>query len=173
LRRTLALLGLAFLCVAVPAASQESPAPAPAGPDALAVRLRVSFMAAEVEGIPASKEPIQSENVKFTPPGSPVSFKLVWPNMIVFMKVTPFPRKDDSSGVTLIAEGQVGMQRADGGFSYQATVSTIAVKYGEPVLFLPAGLRSPLRIEIFVLRQADLSGQGAAPEAATPQKTGR
>jgi len=72
------------------------------------------------------------------------------------------------------AEGQVGVKRSDGGFSYQATVSKIDVGYGESVLFLPLGLRSPLRIEIAVFRAADLPTQDGTPAAgAAAQKTGR
>jgi hypothetical protein len=187
LKRTLAFLGLAFLYAAIPASAQTPPsaapsaspaasgqsAPAPTDPDALAVRVHAIYLAAEQGGAAGSAAPWEAENVKYTTGGSPAPFKLVGPNITVFIGVTPFGRKD-GKGVVLIAEGQVGLMRSDGGFSYQATVSKIDVEYGESVLFLPLGLKSPLRVDIAVFRAADLPGQGGSQEAAPPaQKTGR
>jgi hypothetical protein len=187
LKRTLALLGLAFLYAAIPASAQTAPsaapsappaapgqsASAPTDPDALAVRVHVVYLAAEQGGAASSAAPWEAENVKYTTSGSPAPFKLVGPNIVVFVGVTPFVRKD-VKGVVLIAEGQVGVMRSDGVFSYQATVSKIEVGFGENVLFLPLGLKSPLRVEIAVFRAAELPGQGGSQEAAPPtQKTGR
>jgi hypothetical protein len=187
LKRTLALLGLAFLYAAIPASAQAAPstapsappatpgqsAPAPTDPEALAVRVHAVYLAAEQGGAVPSAAPWEAENVKYTTGGSPAPFKLVGPNIAVFIGVTPFVRKD-GKGFVLYVEGQVGVLRSDGGFSYQATVSKIDVEYGESVLFLPLGLKSPLRVEIAVFRAADLPGQGGSQEAAAPtQKTGR
>lgn len=183
MKRTLALLGLAFLYAAIPASAQTAPsappatsgqsAPAPTDPDALAVRVHAVYLAADQGGAAPAAAPWEAESVKYTTGGSPAPFKLVGPNIVVFIGVTPFIRKD-GKGVVLIAEGQVGVMRSDGGFSYQATVSKIDVVYGENVLFLPLGLKSPLRVEITVYRAAELPGQGGSQEAAAPtKKTGR
>jgi hypothetical protein len=172
LNRILALLGLALLCIAGPAAAPAQDASPPSAPESLAVRVHVVYLAAEQASAPP-EAPWEAENVKYTNDGTPAPFKLVGPNIVVFVGITPFARKD-GKGVTLIAEGQVGVKRSDGGFSYQATVSKIDVGYGESVLFLPLGLRSPLRIEIAVFRAADLPTQDGTPAAgAAAQKTGR
>ncbi len=169
MRRVLAGLGLALACAAAaaqaPAPAQAAPGPADpaqsAAAEDLAVRVRVNFSFPKDEsGVePAAWE---AENVKYTAQGKAAPFKLVGPNIVVFVGVTPFARKD-GKGVVLIAEGQVGLMRSDGGFSYQATVSKIEVGFGESVLFLPLGLESPLKVYISVLRASDQ----ALPEAAT------
>ncbi len=174
MRRVLAGLGLAFLCAAAAAQAQPSPAApgqsaapaqAPAAADDLAVRVRVNLsFQKDAQGAEAAAAAWEAENVKYTAQGKAAPFKLVGPNIVVFVGVTPFVRKD-GMGVVLIAEGQVGLKRADGGFSYQATVSKIEVGFGESVLFLPLGLESPLRVYISVLRPADIADPD--PEAAS------
>ncbi len=179
--RTLAFLGLALLYAAAPAIAQDSAlAPGASPPSStdlaqpLAVRVHALYLAAGEAGAPAQAASWEAENVKYTTGGSPAPFKLVGPDIVVFVGVTPFVRKD-GKGVVLIAEGQVGVKRSDGGFSYQATVSTIQVQYGENVLFLPLGLKSPLRVEIAVFKAADLPPL-APQDAGAPapsKKTGK
>jgi hypothetical protein len=167
LKRTLAILGIAFLYAAAPASAQDAQAPAPLGPDALAVRVHAVYLAAAQAGAASSAAPWEAESVKYTTQGSPAPFKLLGPNIVVFIGITPFVRKD-GEGVVLIAEGQVGVKRSDGGFSYQATVSKLEVGYGESVLFLPLGLKSPLRVEIAIFRAADLPPSGGATDSGAP-----
>lgn len=189
MKRSLAFLGVAFFSAAIQAAGQAAQAPvppasSPAAPaqDALAVRVHAAYLVADPSGAASTMAPWEAESVKYTTLGTLAPFKLVGPDIVVFIGLTPFARKA-GGGVILVAEGQVGVKRSDGGFSYQATISKIDVEYGENVLFLPLGLKSPLRVQITIFRAADLPAQGgttdapaqppgAAP-APAPQKAGR
>jgi hypothetical protein len=194
LKRSLAFLGAAFLSTAIQAAGQAAqpsapadPAPAAPSPDALVVRVHAAYLVADASGAASGAAsalvPWEAQSVKYTTLGALAPFKLLGPNIVVFLGLTPFARKG-GDGVILVAEGQVGVKRSDGGFSYQATVSKIDVGYGENVLFFPLGLKSPLRVEIAIFRAADLPalgavpGQsapppGAPPPVAAPQKAGK
>jgi len=179
MKRAIFGLGLALACAAAaaqapaparpaPAAQAQAPAQASAADD-LAVRVRVIFSSPkDVHEVESAAW--EAENVKYTAQGKAAPFKLVGPNIVVFLGVTPFARKD-GKGVVLIAEGQVGLMRSDGGFSYQATVSKIEVGFGESVLFLPLGLESPLKIYISVLRASD-QDPSAASTGSEPARAG-
>jgi hypothetical protein len=175
LKRSLAFLGVAFFSAAIQAAGQAAQAPAPPAtapaapaPDALAVRVHAVYLVADpsgaASGAASAIAPWEAQSVKYTTLGTLAPFKLIGPNIVVFIGLTPYARKE-GGGVVLYAEGQVGVKRSDGGFSYQATISKIDVEYGENVLFLPLGLKSPLRIEITIFRAADLPAQGGTPDA--------
>ncbi len=153
MKRILAGFSLAFICSVGMLAQEGADAPVQRAGD-LAVRVRANY---SLPHGPQGAEPVswEAENVKYTTQGSAAPFKLVGPNIVVFVGVTPFIRKD-GRGVILIAEGQVGLLRSDGVFSYQATVSKIEVGFGEPVVFLPLGLESPLKVYISVFRAAEL-----------------
>jgi hypothetical protein len=195
LKRSLAFLGAAFFSAAIQAAGQAAqptspadPTPSAPAPDALAVRVHAAYLVADgagaASGAAPAMAPWEAQSVKYTTLGALAPFKLLGPNIVVFIGLTPFARKE-GDGVILVAEGQVGVKRSDGGFSYQATVSKIDVGYGENVLFFPLGLKSPLRVEIAIFRAADLPAQGAMPDSAAqppgaapaqppvPQKVGK
>lgn len=162
MKRILAGLSFAFIC-SIGVLAQEGTAPPDQKSGDLVVRVRANY---SLPRGPQGAEPVswEAENVKYTTQGSAAPFKLVGPNIVVFVGVTPFLRKD-GQGVILIAEGQVGLMRSNGVFSYQATVSKIEVGFGEQVLFLPLGLESPLKVYISVFRASELPSSDEGGEA--------
>jgi hypothetical protein len=178
----LALAGLAALpraldCQVLPEALKES---------ALAVRVHAVVPAASIVNLqgpgatppetqgPSSPAPREKDwevqSVKYTVPGTPVPFKFVGANVAILIQVTPFSRQD-ARGLVLVAQGQVWVHNKEGGISYRTTINTLSVNYGETVLFFPLGLdstgKSPLRLEISVLRATDLPDSTEADPGAT------
>jgi hypothetical protein len=179
LRRALAYLALAGFA-ALPLALGAQGMPDALKDKALVVRVTAIVPASNPDsGAPSSAElgvgadksqPWQSGSEKFTVPGTPVPFKLVGSNVAIIVQITPF-EQEDGKGVTLIAQGQVWVKLNEGGLSYHTTVDTLAVEYGETVLFYPLGIdnggKSSIRLEISVLRASDAvpEGGGAADKA--------
>jgi hypothetical protein len=90
-------------------------------------------------------------NNKVTLPGVPVRLKLVGANLVVVVQFTPYREK--SGRKVLVAQGQILVNVPERGMSYQTTIETIPLEYGEPVYFFPLGrANSPeeTRIEIQV-----------------------
>ena len=110
----------------------------------------------------------QVEGLKYTVPGTPVPFKFVGGNLVVLVQVTPFIRRG-SQGLVLVTQGQVWIADKNGGISYRTAINTLSVNYGEKVFFFPLGVdgagKAPLRVEIDVLRAADLKAEQAGPAA--------
>jgi hypothetical protein len=76
-------------------------------------------------------------NNKVTLPGVPVRLKLVGTNLVVVVQLTPYREK--SGRKVLVAQGQILMNVPDRGMSYQTTIETIPLEYGESVYFFPLG----------------------------------
>jgi hypothetical protein len=114
-----------------------------------------------------------SVNSKVTIPGRPVSIKLVGANVVVAAQFTPF-RTDDGKQL-LVAQGQVWVTPPEGGgpASYQTTIQTIPLEFGERVYFFPLGNRQPdgsARIEIQIIIRPYAAPEDAEA-AATPAES--
>jgi hypothetical protein len=92
-----------------------------------------------------------SVNSKVTFHGRPVGLKLVGANIVVAVQFTPYRQSNGST--VLVAQGQIWVDVPNQGISYQTTIQTIPMEYGEPIYFFPLGSAdSPnmARIEIQV-----------------------
>ena len=118
-----------------------------------------------------------SANSKVTIPGRPVGIKLVGANIIVALQFTPYRRGDGRP--MLVAQGQIWIDIPNQGMSYQTTMETIAMDYGEPVFFFPLGSREDSNkghIEIQVILHPYLESSPEQttstgfPDLANPEK---
>jgi hypothetical protein len=103
-------------------------------------------------------------NNKVTLPGVPVRMKLVGTNLVVLVQFTLYREK--SGRMMLVAQGQILVDVPNQGMSYQTTIETIPLEYGEEVYFFPLGRTdSPeeARLEIQVALQP------YTPELALPE----
>ncbi len=105
------------------------------------------------------------QSTKFTVPGTPVSMKLVGPNAVILVQVTPF--RVDGSGITLVTQGQIWVHQSSG-LSYRTSLDTVTIAFGETVVFYPLGVgsdgKAPIRVEISVANAASPpSGQALPP----------
>jgi hypothetical protein len=90
-----------------------------------------------------------SENSRVTIPGRPVGLKLVGANVVVAVQFTPYFRRNGNN--VLVAQGQIWINVPDKGMSYQTTMQTIPLEFGELIYFFPLGSIDPpdhSRIEI-------------------------
>ncbi|MDR0451532.1 MAG: hypothetical protein LBH15_00650 [Treponema sp.] len=90
-------------------------------------------------------------NNRVTLPGVPVRMKLVGANLVVVLQFTLYREK--SGRKLLVAQGQILVDIPNQGMSYQTTIETIPMEYGEQIYFFPLGQAdSPeeARIEIQV-----------------------
>jgi hypothetical protein len=90
-------------------------------------------------------------NSKVTIHGRPVGLKLVGANIVVAVQFTPY--RQNNGNTVLVAQGQIWVDVPNQGISYQTTIQTIPMEYGEPIYFFPLGSAdSPnmARIEIQV-----------------------
>jgi hypothetical protein len=78
-----------------------------------------------------------SVNSKVTITGRPVGIKLVGTNIIVVVQFTPYLRADGNN--VLVAQGQVWIDVPNQGMSYQTTIQTIPLEFGEQIYFFPLG----------------------------------
>jgi hypothetical protein len=87
-------------------------------------------------------------NSRVTIPGRPVGLKLVGDNVVVAVQFTPYRRRNGS--IVLVAQGQIWVDVPNQGISYQTTLQTIPMEFGEPVYFFPLGSakQGESRIEI-------------------------
>ena len=78
-----------------------------------------------------------SENTSITMPGRPVGLKLVGTDLVVAVQFTPFLRPNGRH--TLVAQGQIWINVPGEGISFQTTMQTIPLEYGEQIYFFPLG----------------------------------
>ncbi|GHU98083.1 hypothetical protein FACS189483_05640 [Spirochaetia bacterium] len=108
-----------------------------------------------------------SVNSKVTIPGRPVGIKLVGANIVIMVQFTPYRQANGRN--VLVAQGQIWVDVPNQGISYQTTMETIVLEYGEPVYFFPLGsIRSPdrARIEIQVELRPYVAAEPHPPEPA-------
>jgi hypothetical protein len=70
-------------------------------------------------------------------PGRPVGLKLVGTDIVVAVQFTPFLRANGQH--TLVALGQIWLNIPGEGISFQTTMQTIPMEFGELVYFFPLG----------------------------------
>ena len=78
-----------------------------------------------------------SENTSITIPGRPVGLKLVGTDVVVQVQFTPFLRPNGQ--YTLVALGQIWINVPGEGLSFQTTMQTIPLEFGETIYFFPLG----------------------------------
>jgi hypothetical protein len=85
----------------------------------------------------------QSVDSKVTISGRPVSLKLAGDNVVVALQFTPYMRFQRQSAPVgyLVVQGQIWVNKNDGGMYYQGVMQTIPVSMGEKIYFLPLGPR--------------------------------
>jgi hypothetical protein len=84
-----------------------------------------------------SQEIWNSSTSKVTIPGKAVGIKLVGDNLVVVIQFIPYLRRDGNN--ILVAQGQIWIDVPDHGISYQTTMQTIPIAFGEQIYFLPLG----------------------------------
>jgi hypothetical protein len=108
-----------------------------------------------------------SVNSKVTIPGRPVGLKLVGANVVVAVQFTPYLRRNGRN--VLVAQCQIWVDVPNEGISYQTTMQTIPLDFGEQIYFFPLGSRNSqddARIEIMLeLKPYVKDGDEKAPEA--------
>jgi hypothetical protein len=112
-----------------------------------------------------------SVNSKVTIPGRPVGLKLVGANVVVAVQFTPYLRRNGRN--MLVAQCQIWVDVPNEGISYQTTMQTIPLEFGERIYFFPLGSmdsQNDARIEIMLeLKPYVKDGDGKAAEG---DKTG-
>jgi hypothetical protein len=85
----------------------------------------------------------QSADSKVTISGRPVSLKLAGDNVVVALQFTPYIRFQSQSPPVgyLVVQGQIWVNKNDGGMYYQGVMQTIPLSMGEKISFLPLGPR--------------------------------
>jgi hypothetical protein len=85
----------------------------------------------------------QSADSKVTISGRPVSLKLAGDNVVVALQFTPYIRFQSQPPPVgyLVVQGQIWVNKNDGGMYYQGVMQTIPVAMGEKISFLPLGPR--------------------------------
>jgi hypothetical protein len=121
-----------------------------------------------------------SENTSITMPGRPVGLKLVGSDLVVAVQFTPF-LSPGGGRHTLVAQGQIWINVPGEGMSFQATMQTIPLEFGELVYFFPLGsVRSQdeAQIEIQLVLEPYAGGdetrfRQGRPEGSSSANTGR
>ncbi|GHV82084.1 hypothetical protein AGMMS49991_06420 [Spirochaetia bacterium] len=110
-------------------------------------------------------------NSRVTIPGRPVGLKLVGDNVVVAVQFTPYRRQNGS--IVLVAQGQIWVDVPNQGISYQTTMQTIPMEFGEPVYFFPLGSAKPgeSRIEIRIELQPYTEASPELPQVEGPGET--
>jgi hypothetical protein len=115
-----------------------------------------------------------SVNSKVTIPGRPVGLKLVGANVVVAVQFTPYLRQNGRN--MLVAQCQIWVDVPNEGISYQTTMQTIPLDFGERIYFFPLGSadsQNEARIEITLELKPYAKETGdKGDEPNTPQETG-
>jgi hypothetical protein len=118
-------------------------------------------------GTSASRTPTwTSTSLRYTMSGAPTAIRLAGDDLVVIIQVTPYDH--GSSGLVLVAQGQVWRRSAEGGINYRNAFESLSVTWGEKVFFFPLGLRpdgsAAMSLEITVDRYGPgaAAGQGGA-----------
>ncbi|MDR1095040.1 MAG: hypothetical protein LBL31_01480 [Spirochaetaceae bacterium] len=111
----------------------------------------------------------QSADSKVTISGRPVSLKLAGDNVVLAIQFTPYIRFQNQSSPMgyLVVQGQIWVNKGDGGMHYQGVMQTIPVSMGEKIYFFPLGPRrdrGESSIEILFEVQPYSESAGNAPK---------
>jgi hypothetical protein len=83
----------------------------------------------------------QAADSKVTISGRPVSLKLAGDNLVVALQFTPYIRFQNGTPPIgyLVVQGQIWVNKNDGGMYYQGVMQSVPVSMGEKIYFLPLG----------------------------------
>jgi hypothetical protein len=123
-----------------------TPAPPPVSLDEIFPDLRDRALVCTIEArIVESGDEVawQSADSKVTISGRPVSLKLAGDNVVLAIQFTPYIRFQNQSSPMgyLVVQGQIWVNKGDGGMHYQGVMQTIPVSMGEKIYFFPLGPR--------------------------------
>jgi len=130
------------LALSVPAAAQE--ALSDGLRDELLPLLRENAVVLNIVArvLEAGGEEVWNQaNSRVTISGRPVGIRLVGEKVVIAAQFTPYFNRDGTG--TLVAQGQIWFQTADGSIHYRTALQTIPIDFGEEVYFLPLGDSSP------------------------------
>jgi hypothetical protein len=178
-REARVLFSLLLVCVTASGAifaeeNAEPVAPAPpvASLDEIFPDLRDRALVCTIEARVVESEgevAWQSADSKITISGRPVSLKLAGDNVVLSIQFTPYIRFQNQLLPVghLVVQGQIWVNKSDGGLHYQGIMQTIPVSMGEKIYFFPLGPRKNHRessIEILFEVQPYSEIAGNAPK---------
>jgi hypothetical protein len=113
----------------------------------------------------------QSADSKVTISGRPVSLKLAGDNIVLALQFTPyirFPSGTPPEGY-LVVQGQIWVNKNDGGMYYQGVMQSVPVSMGEKIYVLPLGPKksrdeSSIEILFEVRPYSEIAGSSPKPE---------
>ena len=172
--RTALLGGILFFAFSTTLSAQETSLEQVPGLRERAVIMRVVSRIVE-----QNQEVVwNTENTSITMPGRPVGLKLVGSDLVVAVQFTPFINPNGQH--TLVAQGQIWINVPGEGMSFQATMQTIPLEFGELVYFFPLGStrsQGEAHIEIQLVLEpyarGDARGRHGRPEDSPAVNTGR
>ncbi|MDR2419575.1 MAG: hypothetical protein LBD79_11070 [Treponema sp.] len=115
-----------------------------------------------------------SANSKVTIPGRPVGLQLVGTNILVIVQFTPYLRPDGNN--VLVAQGQIWIDVPNMGITYQTSLQTIPLEFGEQVYFFPLGTvasrdEAHIEIQLALRPYLEQKPKETAPDATTNPAT--
>jgi hypothetical protein len=124
--------------------SSASTVPPIAGLDEIFPGLRERALVCTIEArvVEAGDEVAwQAADSKVTISGRPVSLKLAGDNLVVALQFTPYIRFQNGTPPIgyLVVQGQIWVNKNDGGMYYQGVMQSVPVSMGEKIYFLPLG----------------------------------
>jgi hypothetical protein len=124
--------------------SSVSTAPPAIGLDEIFPGLRERALVCTIEArvVEAEDEVAwQAADSKVTISGRPVSLKLAGDNIVVALQFTPYIRFHNGTPPEgyLVVQGQIWVNRGDGGMHYQGVMQSVPVSMGEKIYFFPLG----------------------------------
>jgi hypothetical protein len=120
------------------------------------------------------KEIWNSANSKVTIPGRPVGVQLVGTNIVVIVQFTPYLRAGGNN--VLVAQGQIWIDVPNLGITYQTTMLTIPLEFGEQVYFFPLGTvasgdEAHIEIQLALRPYVEQKPKETTPDATTNPAT--
>ena len=120
------------------------------------------------------KEIWNSASSKVTIPGRPVGLQLIGTNVVVRVQFIPYLRPDGNN--VLVAQGQIWIDVPNLGITYQATMQTIPLEFGEQVYFFPLGTvesgdEAHIEIQLALRPYMEQKPKETAPDATTNPAT--
>jgi hypothetical protein len=122
-----------------------SAAPPVAGLDEIFPGLRERALVCTIEArvVEAEDEVAwQAADSKITISGRPVFLKLAGDNIVLVFQFTPYIRFSNGGALPvgyLVVQGQIWVNKNDGGMHYQGVMQSVPVSMGEKISFLPLG----------------------------------
>ena len=112
----------------------------------------------------------QAADSKVTISGRPVSLKLAGDNIVVALQFTPYIRFQNGTPPVgyLVIQGQIWVNKGDGGMHYQGVMQSVPVSMGEKIYFFPLGpkkSRDESSIEILFELRPYSEIAGSAPKS--------